>query len=62
MLVSLENKETVEKVVNNCIQSGVICFWFLSNAESLRIAPPLTISEAEIEDGCSMIVQALDKI
>jgi len=62
MALELENKETVEKVVNNCIQSGVICFWFLSNAESLRIAPPLTISEAEIEDGCSMIVQALDKV
>ena len=62
MALELESSETVEKIVKNCVQSGVVCYWFLSSPNSLRLAPPLTVSEEEIKEGCHVIMQALDKI
>lgn len=52
--------EKVSAIVNRCKDNGVICYWFLSNPDSLRIAPPLTISEAEIKESCEIILQAIN--
>jgi 4-aminobutyrate aminotransferase-like enzyme len=41
-------------------EHGVICYWFLSHPNSFRIAPPLTITEAEIREACAIILQAID--
>jgi 4-aminobutyrate aminotransferase-like enzyme len=38
----------------------VICYWFLSHPYSFRIAPPLTITEAEIKESCSIILNAIE--
>jgi len=57
----MESREKVEQVVNNCMENGVITFWFLSHPNSFRLSPPLTISELEIDKAIKIITQAIQK-
>jgi acetylornithine/succinyldiaminopimelate/putrescine aminotransferase len=51
-----------KRVIDACIREGVLTDWFLFRPESLRIAPPLTITPAEIRDACSVITGVLDTL
>lgn len=53
--------ERVEKVVNACLEKGLISFWFLSHPYSFRLSPPLTISEEEIVKAGSLILEAINE-
>jgi acetylornithine/succinyldiaminopimelate/putrescine aminotransferase len=57
-----ETDEIVNKIVQECLAKGVICFWFLSCPNSFRIAPPLTINDEEIEKACEIINNAIEKV
>jgi acetylornithine/succinyldiaminopimelate/putrescine aminotransferase len=57
--IEMENAEIVSKVVLLCKESGLLSFWFLSNPNSFRIAPPLIVSESEIKKACSIIMEAI---
>jgi acetylornithine/succinyldiaminopimelate/putrescine aminotransferase len=59
--LQLDNFTHVKKVIDNCIEQGVIIDWFLFNDSSIRIAPPLTISEEQIREACRIILESLDK-
>ena len=59
--VDFESDEMVQRIVSHALENGVICFWFLSNPASFRIAPPLTITEAEIHEACAVIHAAIDQ-
>lgn len=59
--IDFETAEEVNRIVEYAKQKGVICYWFLSHPYSFRIAPPLTITEAEIREACSIIVEAIDR-
>lgn len=59
--VDFETPEKVSAIVHHCKDNGVICYWFLSNPHSFRIAPPLTITEAEIRETCELILNAIEK-
>ena len=58
--VDFDAAEKVSAIVHNCKNNGVICYWFLSHPYSFRIAPPLTITEAEIKESCSIIINAIE--
>ena len=58
--IDFDTEERVNRIVQYSREHGVICYWFLSHPTSLRIAPPLTISTAEIEEACTVILQAID--
>jgi 4-aminobutyrate aminotransferase-like enzyme len=58
--VEFESAELVAQIVNKCLESGLITFWFLSCPESFRLAPPLTITKQEIQEGCEIINQAVE--
>ncbi len=60
--IELENEDVVQQVVQGCKEKGVLTFWFLSNPQSFRIAPPLTITENEIKIACEVIIQVMDAI
>ena len=60
--IELENEDVVQQVVQGCKENGVLTFWFLSNPQSFRIAPPLTITENEIKLACEVIIQVMDAI
>ncbi len=59
LAVDLGNAAKVQAVIQYCIGKGIITDWFLFNDHSLRIAPPLTISEEEIRFACSVILEGL---
>ena len=57
----MESAEIVNEVVSNCLENGVITFWFLSHPYSFRLSPPLTISMAETKKACGIILNALGR-
>jgi acetylornithine/succinyldiaminopimelate/putrescine aminotransferase len=59
--VELESFEKNKQVIDYCIQHGLLTDWFLFASNCLRIAPPLVISEEEIEKACGIIVDALNR-
>lgn len=61
MALELESFEAVQKVINYGLACGLVADWFLFNERSIRIAPPLIISEAEVDLACDMLLSALDK-
>jgi acetylornithine/succinyldiaminopimelate/putrescine aminotransferase len=61
LAVILENKEITDHVVLQCAKNGLILFWLLFEPRALRISPPLTISNQEIEKGCHILLEVLDR-
>lgn len=57
--LQLDNFAHVKRVIDRCIENGVIIDWFLFNDSSIRIAPPLTINEDQIKEACDIILDAL---
>ena len=57
--VEFDSYEQNKAIIDSCIQKGVITDWFLFNAHSMRIAPPLTITEEEIKFACATILSAI---
>ncbi len=55
-----DSEERVNRIVQYAKEHGVICYWFLSHPHSFRIAPPLTITEAEIHEACGVILAAIE--
>ena len=62
MAVELWDYDTMKAVQKVALENGVVTDWFLFNARSLRIAPPLIITEEEIRFACEVIIEALDNI
>lgn len=58
--IDFESAELVSAIVEQGKKLGVICYWFLSHPYSFRIAPPLTITEAQIKESCDLILQAIE--
>lgn len=63
LLLSLEFEsfEQNKTIIDKCIEKGVIVDWFLFNTPSMRIAPPLIITEEEIKIACETIVQCVQE-
>ena len=57
-----ENSEITNQVIFKCQEKGLILFWLLFEGCAIRITPPLTISLAEIQEGCEIILEAMDEI
>lgn len=59
LAILLKNPEIVNHLILTCAKKGLILFWLLFEPKAVRISPPLTISTAEIEDGCGTILEVL---
>lgn len=59
LAVKFDSFETNKRVIDRCIEKGVLTDWFLFAADSLRISPPLMISEEEIGKACRVILEAI---
>jgi acetylornithine/succinyldiaminopimelate/putrescine aminotransferase len=59
MAVEFDNFETVKPIIDKAIEKGVITDWFLFCDNSMRIAPPLTITKEEIDIACEIIVSSI---
>ena len=58
MSLDFDDFDSCKKIIDKCIEGGVLTDWFLFNSHSLRISPPLTISLEEIEIGVSILNKA----
>lgn len=63
LLIAIEfvDFETNKRIIDGCIADGILTDWFLHNSCSMRIAPPLIISEAEIEKACTIILKNCER-
>jgi acetylornithine/N-succinyldiaminopimelate aminotransferase len=60
--IELENFEKNKRIIDNCIENRVIVDWFLFAENCLRIAPPLIISNEQIEEACSIIIRSIESV
>ncbi len=58
----MENEGLANELVLKAKERGLILFWLLFESKAVRISPPLTISEEEIEKGCLMILAILEEL
>lgn len=59
LAIQLENFELNKKIIDRCIEHGVITDWFLHCSNAMRIAPPLIITADEIKKACGVILEAI---
>src|ERR1700722_18804858 len=57
--VEFESFEWNKRIIEACIEKGVLTDWFLFAPECLRIAPPLTITDEQIHSACDILLTAL---
>nr|WP_262910374.1 aspartate aminotransferase family protein [Pontibacter silvestris] len=61
MAAEFESFEVLKAVIDRAILNGVLTDWFLFCDNSMRIAPPLTITEEQIREACSVILQSINE-
>ncbi|MEI6507047.1 MAG: aspartate aminotransferase family protein [Bacteroidota bacterium] len=57
--VELDNFELNKKIIDACIEDGLITDWFLFAPNCMRIAPPLIINNSQILSACELIIKNL---
>ncbi|TAH24901.1 MAG: aspartate aminotransferase family protein [Cytophagales bacterium] len=60
MAVEFESYQILKPIIDQAIQLGVLTDWFLHCDNAMRIAPPLTITEQEIEEACLFLLNAIE--
>lgn len=60
--VDLKDCELAKKILYLLLEEGVITDWFLFQPTSFRIAPPLCITDEEINLSIKLILKALDRL
>lgn len=60
--IEFENFEINKKIIDGCLERGLLTDWFLFAPECMRIAPPLTITEKEIKKAVKTILEVMDAV
>jgi acetylornithine/succinyldiaminopimelate/putrescine aminotransferase len=61
LAVEFESFAVLKPIIDRAIAHGVITDWFLFCNNSMRIAPPLIITEEQILEACAVILRAIDE-
>ena len=56
----MDSAETANELILRAKAEKLILFWLLFENRAVRISPPLTISNAEIREGCTTILKVLN--
>jgi acetylornithine/N-succinyldiaminopimelate aminotransferase len=61
LLIAVEfgSPEIIKKTITACLKRGLLTDWFLFAPQCMRIAPPLSISEEQIEKACAIILSSI---
>jgi acetylornithine/succinyldiaminopimelate/putrescine aminotransferase len=62
LAVEVGGFDKVLKVIEICLEKGVLTDWFLHCDTAIRIAPPLVISEMELEAGLIVLREAIQAV
>jgi acetylornithine/N-succinyldiaminopimelate aminotransferase len=57
--VEFDSFETNKRIIDTCIERGLLTDWYLFAPQCMRIAPPLSITTELIAEACSVILAAL---
>ena len=57
----MESAAIADYLVLEAQKEGLLLFWLLFEPRAVRISPPLTLSEAEIKQGCTLILRVLQR-
>ncbi len=60
LAAEMESFDKLKATIDRCIELGVVTDWFLFCDNSMRIAPPLTITEHQIREACAVILDVLN--
>lgn len=60
--IVFEQEEFCKKVIDRCVESGLLIDWFLFAPDRIRLAPPLIIEERHIHDICGIILENISKV
>ena len=60
--VAFADFATNKRIIDELLTEGVFTDWFLFASHCLRIAPPLTIADSDIEEACTAIIRVLDRV
>jgi acetylornithine/succinyldiaminopimelate/putrescine aminotransferase len=60
LAVEFESAELCQRICHACVQAGLITDWFLFAPNCLRIAPPLTVDTAQINNICSLLLEVIE--
>jgi putrescine aminotransferase len=59
MALEFDSFDTVKEIISNGLENGILTDWFLHCNNSIRIAPPLTITEPQIAEACSKLLNSI---
>lgn len=62
LAVMVKSPEMATEIILKCKEKGLILFWLLFEGKAIRITPPLTISNNEIEEGCKILLEVLNTL
>ena len=57
--IEMADFDRVKKVVDCCLEKGLLGFWFLSCPNSFRLSPPLSITMEQIKEAGKTIIEAI---
>lgn len=61
MALEFDSFDQCKAIIDTCIAKGLITDWFLFASHCLRIAPPLNITDCDVEKACDLILEAIDQ-
>jgi acetylornithine/N-succinyldiaminopimelate aminotransferase len=62
LAIILKDASLADTLILEAKKKGLLLFWLLFETKAVRITPPLTISNKEIEKGCKIILSILNNI
>ncbi|MCX7744547.1 MAG: aspartate aminotransferase family protein [Flavobacteriales bacterium] len=62
LAVEFESEAFNKQVIARCLEKGILTDWFLFNAQSLRLSPPLVITSEQIKKACKIILESVDEV
>ena len=62
MSLQFATSELNQQIIHRCVANGLITDWFIFAADRLRIAPPLCISEAALQESCVVIIKSIEQV
>lgn len=60
--VEFESHDYMFKIIERCFANGVITDWFLFSDNRMRLAPPLIITNEQIEESCALILKSINEV
>jgi 4-aminobutyrate aminotransferase-like enzyme len=62
LAIIVESSELASAIILKCLENGLLLFWLLFEGSAIRITPPLTITEDEIQKGCNILLEVINSI